>query len=445
MEQKKNIFKMTLFFALFFSINSAVVAQETCNKLISKGEELFKSNVKAAKVIFEIAKQQDCTNAQPWIDKCNAKLKSSGSNQPNLTCTELWKLGEDEYKKGDWSTAMIWFKEFENKKCKNAKLQAYLQICNEKIEAARLADIIANPTLDLSQTNLEFDGPGGKIEIIVTTNQPTWSSKYEVADWFSVKEGSILTVECKPNETTSVRNAKFTVIAGTKEVSVSIKQAAMIDWKEIEGLLKKNLESNPQTKSSYGLYKGELVKNKDGKKIKKGLGAYWSIEKCWYYFGSWDEGKDGKGIIIWELGNFERNCDNCAVYAGDWVDFHSEVIGGVIHGAEKHGFGRCYDRYGNLIHAGNFEHDKLDETYPNKPNENTFSFLEIKYPNGNRYVGEMQNGKKHGLGIYFYADGNMSYAMYENDQIKGEGVMVTLKGEVRLWDGIRFNAGKSKK
>jgi len=492
MKQKKNLFQLTLFFVLFLSINSAVVAQDAiCDNLMNEGITYFEAEQFAdAKMIFEMAKKRNCTNAQSWIDKCNA-IPIPPSQTP---CTQLWESGEEAYIKGDYSEAMIRFKEFEAKKCKKSplqetELQNYLTNCEENILCAALwklgedalnkedwsmADIWfkefearnckksslqetqlpiylkkidseLNPYLILTLTNREFDAEGGEIEIGVTTNQDTWWFNQKDSDpWLSLSpKDSVLKIVCNPNETIDIRNATFTVEAGKAgkikkiEQSVSIKQTAMPDWNEIFNLLKNNLESNPVLSTSVSNYKGELKKGR-----RHGLGAFqWKNEGA-FYVGGWkwngvknDNGaRSGDGIKIPPIGVDEDHCKDCAFYVGAW------------EAGNKQGFGRCYDKYGKLIYEGNFEEDKPVETYPNITNDEPFSFVLIKYPNGNRYAGEVQKGKPHGLGIFFFKqDQDMKYDMwygtFQDDKRSGKGIYIPflLKGKISAgcWDGDR--------
>ena len=47
--------------------------------------------------------------------------------------------------------------------------------------------------------------------------------------------------------------------------------------------------------------------------------------------------------------------------------------------------------------------------------------LTIVYENGDKYVGEVQNGKRHGKGTMTYADGTQYYGSWKNDNKDGYG------------------------
>ena len=45
----------------------------------------------------------------------------------------------------------------------------------------------------------------------------------------------------------------------------------------------------------------------------------------------------------------------------------------------------------------------------------------VSYPNGAKYVGEIRNGKKHGIGTFTFAGGNEHSGKWEDDKFFGEG------------------------
>ena len=83
---------------------------------------------------------------------------------------------------------------------------------------------------------------------------------------------------------------------------------------------------------------------------KEGQGTYtWSHGDK--YVGACKNGKmEGQGTYSGDV----SNCPDCMKYSGQWKE------------EKKHGFGRCYDRSGNLLYEGNFENDKPVGTYPNR-------------------------------------------------------------------------------
>lgn len=66
-----------------------------------------------------------------------------------------------------------------------------------------------------------------------------------------------------------------------------------------------------------------------------------------------------------------------------------------------------------------------------------YTFMSVVYSNGDRYVGEMFQGRRHGLGIYYYANGNIWYGTYHNDVRIGYGALFCPDEgmEIGRWEG----------
>lgn len=54
---------------------------------------------------------------------------------------------------------------------------------------------------------------------------------------------------------------------------------------------------------------------------------------------------------------------------------------------------------------------------------NKYKFVSLTYQNGDKYVGEVVDGKRDGLGIYYYVNGNYYYGKYRNNVRSGAGAM----------------------
>ena len=50
-------------------------------------------------------------------------------------------------------------------------------------------------------------------------------------------------------------------------------------------------------------------------------------------------------------------------------------------------------------------------------------FVSINYPNGDRYIGEYRNGRRHGLGLYYYTNGDFWFGQYVEGVRKGYGCL----------------------
>lgn len=54
---------------------------------------------------------------------------------------------------------------------------------------------------------------------------------------------------------------------------------------------------------------------------------------------------------------------------------------------------------------------------------NTSNFVTIEYPNGNKYVGEVKDGKYEGRGTFYWNDGDIYIGEYKNNLKHGQGKM----------------------
>lgn len=59
-----------------------------------------------------------------------------------------------------------------------------------------------------------------------------------------------------------------------------------------------------------------------------------------------------------------------------------------------------------------------------------YAFVSISYKNGDRYIGEIYKGKRHGYGIYYYANGNYWYGQYKDDVRCGFGALFTVENKL---------------
>lgn len=59
-----------------------------------------------------------------------------------------------------------------------------------------------------------------------------------------------------------------------------------------------------------------------------------------------------------------------------------------------------------------------------------YAFVSMNYNNGDRYVGEIYQGKRHGYGIYYYANGDFWYGQYNNDVRCGFGALFTVENRM---------------
>lgn len=66
-----------------------------------------------------------------------------------------------------------------------------------------------------------------------------------------------------------------------------------------------------------------------------------------------------------------------------------------------------------------------------------YTFMSQTFGNGDRYVGEFYKGKRHGLGIYYYAIGGLWFGIYEGDIRNGFGAWFKETNDmvIGLWEG----------
>jgi len=176
--------------------------------------------------------------------------------------------------------------------------------------------------------------------------------------------------------------------------------------------------NNPTKSIDNRKYKGQMSNENPN-----GLGTmYWSESKD-FHIGSYNNQiRSGNGIVI--IGDFYddrviNNCSDCKIYVGNFSN-------GV-----KSGRGTCYDKEGKLVYHGNFVDDKPTGEYPLKDKDDyeQYKFEITKYDNGDYYVGETFNGKRHGAGIYLWQNSNMWYGDWKDGIRDGYGIFIPKNGK----------------
>ena len=142
-------------------------------------------------------------------------------------------------------------------------------------------------------------------------------------------------------------------------------------------------------------YVGEY---KDGKRHGYGTYCFSSGAK---YIGHWKNGlQDGFGVYY---------NTKIKVYEGGYKE------------GKYCGHGIKYDLYGVAI-SGMWENDKCIEVLFN---------LKYKSYNNGRYIGELKDGKRHGRGSYYWADGNRYEGEWKDDKPNGQGTMYYKDGSLK--------------
>ena len=159
-----------------------------------------------------------------------------------------------------------------------------------------------------------------------------------------------------------------------------------------------------------GAYKGQLSNG-----VRSGLGVYQWSGGTWYW-GRWRDGdKNGKGIYIVPEGYSVANCPGCVYFVGNY------------YSGKKSGKGTCYDKYGKLIYHGDFSDGRPTDVYPSQGYAG-YKFECTVYSGGDMYIGETNNGTRHGYGIYLWTDGKAWYGPWIDGERAGYGILLLYKG-----------------
>ena len=182
---------------------------------------------------------------------------------------------------------------------------------------------------------------------------------------------------------------------------------------------------NTNRKFSNGKYKGQIDRDK-----RSGLGAYlWDSGAS--YWGYWKRGeRNGVGILIAPQDYSISDSHNYSIYVGEWEK------------EKRNGTGRCYDAYGEMVYYGEFAQDKLVKSI-DVSKYAQYRFDCIKYQNECQYIGEIKDSKRHGYGIFTWADGDAWFGHWENDEQSDNGIYLHYEGKVEKghwengsWKGI---------
>ena len=76
-------------------------------------------------------------------------------------------------------------------------------------------------------------------------------------------------------------------------------------------------------------------------------------------------------------------------------------------------------------------------TIPDSTIAADYTFMSQTFENGDRYVGEFYQGKRHGIGIYYYATGGLWFGTFDNDVRNGFGAWFKPDNDmvIGLWEG----------
>ncbi len=88
----------------------------------------------------------------------------------------------------------------------------------------------------------------------------------------------------------------------------------------------------------------------------------------------------------------------------------------------------CDDRHSLVSHLVDGEEH---------PDRLKYAFVSMRFLNGDQYVGETYDNKRHGYGIYYYASGEIWFGTYVDDVRLGYGVSFDTENHMRIgyWSG----------
>ena len=173
---------------------------------------------------------------------------------------------------------------------------------------------------------------------------------------------------------------------------------------------------NVTTKYSNGeVFKGET----DASGKRSGYGIYCHNGDS-YYVGTWKNDKrNGYGLYISRDGREMPGCPGCVYFSGAWSS------------DTRSGSGFCFNKYGNLIYAGNFKNGKPTDPYPSTDTDLGLQFECIEMNNHmGYYVGTTSNGSPFSFGMYIFKDGDLLYGASNNGEMTGNLIMMQFDGEV---------------
>ena len=190
---------------------------------------------------------------------------------------------------------------------------------------------------------------------------------------------------------------------------------------------------------------------------RRGHGKYESIDQITYHDKTADEKATGEGICSYQngdrfIGTFEKGLKNGhgilheangSIKVGAWQndqptneDLQNLTIGTVYQWRDSEDNERWYgvfdDANGNK-YVGNILDGKAER-------------LGIRFwSNGHRYEGYFTNDKKHGYGVYYYTEKDRYAGQWMNDEIEGHGIFTWSSGTIYRGDfinGERDGKGK---
>ena len=204
-----------------------------------------------------------------------------------------------------------------------------------------------------------------------------------------------------------------------------------------------NAQSNSQVDVTFengDRYVGQVSNNK-----KNGVGTYITINGN-KYVGEWkDDIMEGQGILIDQDGKYEGKFLNGLMHGNGILTLkNGRVYKGQFKDNKMHGNGILTDADGKyegqffngLMHGNGvltlnngqvFRGEFKNNKYVSSQTSNQVDFTNA---NGDRYIGEVLNNKKHGSGTYIDANGNKYAGQWKNNMMHGNGILTLSNGRV---------------
>ena len=168
-------------------------------------------------------------------------------------------------------------------------------------------------------------------------------------------------------------------------------------------------------------------------------GLYYFKDKPTYYCGEFKDGKiEGRGFYYRKRLAIPRY----TIYKGEFRDGMADGKGLYTYknGDKYKGEFRKSKREGKGEYEWNKKNNNNKELitpYLFKgyfENDNFGEFGTYFYTNGDKYIGRLKDGKKHGKGTYYFEDGDRYEGDFKNDKREGSGVYYWKDGDRDMGD-----------
>ena len=144
------------------------------------------------------------------------------------------------------------------------------------------------------------------------------------------------------------------------------------------------------------------------------------------YCGEYDDDGNMEGWGMYICTGTLRGTDNGRYYVGNWKNHKKQGENGSL-----------YNKDGKLIYYGKFFNDKPTGAYLTGNSMSEYTFGVINYKNGDKYVGELKDGKRQGQGLYLWINGGIWYGKWNDGKRSGYGIYISNSGDYSTgsWDG----------